>query len=163
MISLKSTTSNNTFWNNSNRNNLSKIGSTKKSKTTNCHPKIFFTKRNFSLSDFDNLFLLPKCAFASDKKMSLRRDLATYNFNINIVADTPKGNVWICKFMLHCLFQYTRKTFDNKSCSLCIILCCGIEITRCGLCLLWMMSLVLWMIIGMGISICQGPRKFWEA
>lgn len=48
-------------------------------------------------SDFDNLFLLPKCAFASHKKIYLRRDLARYNFNINIVADTPKGNVWICK------------------------------------------------------------------
>ncbi|XP_070492133.1 MAP7 domain-containing protein 1 isoform X3 [Chironomus tepperi] len=46
-------------------------------------------------SDFDNLFLLPKCAFASHKKIYLRRDLARYNFNINIVADTPKGNVWI--------------------------------------------------------------------
>jgi hypothetical protein len=29
--------------------------------------------------------------------MNLRRDLATYNFHINIVADTPRGNVWICK------------------------------------------------------------------
>lgn len=54
-------------------------------------------RRNYSLNDFDNLFLLPKCAFASHKKTNLRRDLATYNFNINIVADTPKGNVWICK------------------------------------------------------------------
>lgn len=48
-------------------------------------------------SDFDDLFLLPKCALASHKKFNLRRDLARYNFNINIVADTPKGNVWICK------------------------------------------------------------------
>lgn len=48
-------------------------------------------------TDFDNLFLLPKCAFASHKKVYLRRDLARYNFNINIVADTPKGNVWLCK------------------------------------------------------------------
>lgn len=48
-------------------------------------------------NDFDNLFLLPKCAFALHKKNYLRRDLARYNFNINIVADTPKGNVWICK------------------------------------------------------------------
>lgn len=51
-------------------------------------------------SDFDNLFLLPKCALASHKKLNLRRDLARYNFNINIVADTPKGNVWICKLFL---------------------------------------------------------------
>lgn len=55
-------------------------------------------RRNHRLnSDFDNLFLLPKCALASHKKFNLRRDLARYNFNINIVADTPKGNVWICK------------------------------------------------------------------
>lgn len=55
-------------------------------------------RRNYRLnSDFDDLFLLPKCALASDKKFNLRRDLARYNFNINIVADTPKGNVWICK------------------------------------------------------------------
>lgn len=54
-------------------------------------------RRNYRLSDFDNLFLLPKCALASHKKSNLRRDLARYNFNINIVADTPKGNVWICK------------------------------------------------------------------
>jgi hypothetical protein len=47
--------------------------------------------------DFDNLFLLPKCAFDSHRKVYLRRDLARYNFNINIVADTPKGNVFICK------------------------------------------------------------------
>lgn len=47
--------------------------------------------------DLDNLFLLPKCAFDSHRKIYLRRDLARYNFNINIVADTPKGNVWICK------------------------------------------------------------------
>jgi hypothetical protein len=51
----------------------------------------------FLNSDYDNLFLLPKCALASHKKIYLRRDLARYNFNINIVADTPKGNVWICK------------------------------------------------------------------
>lgn len=48
-------------------------------------------------SDFDDLFLLPKCALASHKKLNLRRDLARYNFNIDSVADTPKGNVWICK------------------------------------------------------------------
>lgn len=55
-------------------------------------------RRNYGRnSDFDNLFLLPKCALASHKKFNLRRDLARYNFNINIVADTPKGNVWICK------------------------------------------------------------------
>lgn len=55
-------------------------------------------RRHYRLnSDFDNLFLLPKCALASHKKFNLRRDLARYNFNINIVADTPKGNVWICK------------------------------------------------------------------
>ena len=48
--------------------------------------------------DFDNLFLLPKCALDSHRKVFLRRDLARYNFNINIVADTPKGNVWICKY-----------------------------------------------------------------
>lgn len=55
-------------------------------------------RRNHRLnSDFDDLFLLPKCALASHKKVNLRRDLARYNFNINIVADTPKGNVWICK------------------------------------------------------------------
>jgi hypothetical protein len=48
-------------------------------------------------TEFDSLFLLPKSALASHKKFNLRRDLARYNFNINIVADTPKGNVWICK------------------------------------------------------------------
>ncbi len=95
MISLKST-SNNTFWNNSNRNNFSKFGCSK-NQTAICNSAKFNSRRNFCISDFDNLFLLPKCAFASDKKMNLRRDLATYNFHINIVADTPRGNVWICK------------------------------------------------------------------
>lgn len=56
-------------------------------------------RRKYSLSnDFDSLFLLPKCALASHKKFNLRRDLARYNFNIDVVADTPKGNVWICKY-----------------------------------------------------------------
>jgi hypothetical protein len=55
-------------------------------------------RRSYSLnSGFDDLFLLPRSAFASHKKFNLRRDLAKYNFHINIVANTPKGNVWICK------------------------------------------------------------------
>lgn len=57
------------------------------------------SRPNYGLnSDFDSLFLLPKCALASHKKFNLRRDLARYNFNIDVVADTPKGNVWICKY-----------------------------------------------------------------
>lgn len=48
--------------------------------------------------EFDSLFLVPKCALTYDKAMSLRKDLAAYDFNIRILEDTPKGNVWICKF-----------------------------------------------------------------
>lgn len=55
------------------------------------------------LYDFDSLFLLPKCAFTSDKAMSLRKDLqqAGYNFNIKVLENTPSGNVnvWLCKFV----------------------------------------------------------------
>lgn len=47
--------------------------------------------------EFDSLFLVPKCALTYDKAMSLRKDLAAYDFNIRILEDTPKGNVWICK------------------------------------------------------------------
>lgn len=56
------------------------------------------------LQDFDSLFLIPKCAFASDKAMNLRKDLAAYNFNIKIFENTPKGNVWICKLLRRFLF-----------------------------------------------------------
>lgn len=47
--------------------------------------------------ELDSLFLVPKCALTYDKAMSLRKDLAAYDFNIRILEDTPKGNVWICK------------------------------------------------------------------
>uniref|UniRef100_A0A8D8F9L3 (northern house mosquito) hypothetical protein n=1 Tax=Culex pipiens TaxID=7175 RepID=A0A8D8F9L3_CULPI len=47
--------------------------------------------------ELDSLFLVPKCALTYDKAMSLRKDLAAYDFNIRILEDTPRGNVWICK------------------------------------------------------------------
>lgn len=83
MISLKTTTGIYRSGNQSNNKNLSS-----------------YRQIQWLNIDFDNLFLLPKCAFDSHRKVFLRRDLARYNFNINIVADTPKGNVWICKYSL---------------------------------------------------------------
>ncbi|XP_055637063.1 MAP7 domain-containing protein 3 isoform X18 [Toxorhynchites rutilus septentrionalis] len=53
------------------------------------------TRAGGDIFEFDSLFLVPKCALTYDKAMSLRKDLAAYDFNIRILEDTPKGNVWI--------------------------------------------------------------------
>ncbi|XP_053697274.1 bromodomain-containing protein DDB_G0270170 isoform X6 [Sabethes cyaneus] len=64
--------------------------------------------------EFDSLFLVPKCALTYDKAMSLRKDLAAYDFNIRILEDTPKGNVWISGNRDANLQKQTRPSSANK-------------------------------------------------
>ncbi|XP_055546511.1 histone-lysine N-methyltransferase, H3 lysine-79 specific isoform X5 [Wyeomyia smithii] len=64
--------------------------------------------------EFDSLFLVPKCALTYDKAMSLRKDLAAYDFNIRILEDTPKGNVWISGNRDANAQKQTRPSSANK-------------------------------------------------
>lgn len=64
---------------------------------TNSQSSILSESSGGDIFELDSLFLVPKCALTYDKALSLRKDLAAYDFNIRILEDTPKGNVWICK------------------------------------------------------------------
>ena len=78
--------------------------------TASVNPKIR------DIYEFDSLFLLPSCALTSDKALNLRKDLAAYDFDINILEDSPRGshNVWQCK----CAPVWLRNTdsFTTLSC-----------------------------------------------
>ncbi|XP_039429646.1 zinc finger CCCH domain-containing protein 13 isoform X4 [Culex pipiens pallens] len=64
--------------------------------------------------ELDSLFLVPKCALTYDKAMSLRKDLAAYDFNIRILEDTPRGNVWISGNRDASVQKQTRPSSANK-------------------------------------------------
>ncbi|XP_065092890.1 inner centromere protein A isoform X17 [Ochlerotatus camptorhynchus] len=64
--------------------------------------------------ELDSLFLVPKCALTYDKAMSLRKDLAAYDFNIRILEDTPKGNVWISGNRDATVQKQSRPSSANK-------------------------------------------------
>ncbi|XP_062565229.1 trichohyalin isoform X4 [Armigeres subalbatus] len=64
--------------------------------------------------ELDSLFLVPKCALTYDKAMSLRKDLAAYDFNIRILEDTPKGNVWISGNRDATIQKQSRPSSANK-------------------------------------------------
>ncbi|XP_038115574.1 zinc finger CCCH domain-containing protein 13 isoform X2 [Culex quinquefasciatus] len=65
--------------------------------------------------ELDSLFLVPKCALTYDKAMSLRKDLAAYDFNIRILEDTPRGNVWISGNRDASVQKQTRPSSANKA------------------------------------------------